>query len=214
VLSLVGSVLPAGVALPLTVFLAEMCVVTLSTIRIIFISRGRRLLGPLLGFFEVVIWLFAIGQTMQNLTNPACYIAFAAGFTAGSYCGVMIERRLALGTVVIRIITNKDTADLVDRLHVAGYGVTRLDGEGLTGPVKVIFTVVPRRDLGTVTALIRAADPKLFYSVDEIQTASEGVFPSVRGRPRLLAAARRTSAGTGASWRPGGTSAPGTASPF
>src|SRR5436309_15638207 len=131
-----------------------MCVVTLGTLRIVFVSRGRRLLAPVLGFLEVVMWLFAVGQTMQNLGNPACYIAFAAGFTAGNFLGLQVEGRLALGTVVIRIITVRDPADLVEQFHAAGYGVTLVEGRGATGPVKVVLTVVPRRELAAVPAII------------------------------------------------------------
>jgi uncharacterized protein YebE (UPF0316 family) len=188
--ALIGSVLPAPLVLPLTVFVAEMCVVTLGTLRIIFVSRGRRLLAPVLGFLEVVMWLFAVGQTMQNLGNPACYIAFATGFTTGNFLGLQIEKRLALGTVVIRIITGKDPTDLVEQFHAAGYGVTVLEGQGATGPVKVILTVVPRRELAALTAIIKVIDPKMFYSVDEIQSASEGIFPGARGRSRTLALLR------------------------
>src|SRR5215831_19465575 len=121
--SLIGSVLPASLVLPLTVFIAEMCVVTLGTLRIIFVSRGRRLLAPALGFLEVVMWLFAVGQTMQNLGNPACYIAFAAGFTTGNFLGLQVEKRLALGTVVIRLITGKNPGELLEQFHSAGYVV-------------------------------------------------------------------------------------------
>ncbi len=167
--------------LPLLIFLAETCVVTLSTMRIIFVSRGRRFLAPVLGFFEVCIWLFAIGQTMRNLDDIFCSVAFAGGFTLGSFCGVLLERILALGTVVVRIITSKDADGLATRLHEAGFGVTSVEGQGATGPVKVVLSVVPRRRLSFVTALLKEIDPKVFYSIDDIQAASAGVFPRTHG---------------------------------
>src|SRR5438309_5479251 len=126
-------------ALPVLVFFAELCVVTLSTIRIIFLARGLKVPASILGFFEVSIWLFAIGQVMQNLSNWGCSLGFATGFTAGNFLGVVIEKRLAIGTVVVRIITHKDVAELVSGLRAAGYGVTSVDGLGATGPVKVLL---------------------------------------------------------------------------
>jgi uncharacterized protein YebE (UPF0316 family) len=183
---MVVSSLLACVPLPLAVFVAEMSVVTIGTLRIIFVSRGRRLLAPVLGFFEVSIWLFAIGQTMQNLSNPACFAAFAGGFTFGNFFGVLIEKRLALGTVVVRAITRTSGLVLAERLSEGGYGVTLFDGQGATGPVKMILTVVPRRELAAVTVLLRATDPAVFLSVEEIQSASQGVFPCTRGRTRLV----------------------------
>jgi uncharacterized protein YebE (UPF0316 family) len=98
----------AGLTVPLLIFAAEVCVVTLSTVRIIFISQGRKFLAPLLGFFEVGTWLFAIGQVMKNLNDPSCYLAFAAGFTLGNFLGILLEGRLALGTLLVRVITPRD----------------------------------------------------------------------------------------------------------
>ena len=140
-ISLIASLTPPSSALPLLVFLAELCVVTLSTIRIIFVSRGMKVLAPILGFFEVSIWLFAIGQIMQNLSNLGCYLAFAGGFTSGNFLGVLIEKKLAIGSVVVHIVTSKDVSDLIEGLQAEKYGVTVIDAQGSTGPVKVVFTV-------------------------------------------------------------------------
>jgi uncharacterized protein YebE (UPF0316 family) len=181
--------------LPLVVFVAELCVVTLCTLRIIFLSRGMKYLAPALGFFEVTIWLFAVGQVMQNLQDPGCFLGFAGGFTLGNYFGILIEKRLALGAAVVRTVTHKDAADLVDGLRGAGYGVTSLDAEGATGPVKVVLTVVPRRELDGVLAVVRRFDPAAFYSVDELQEVGPGIFPERRGLrgavPAVLQPSRR-----------------------
>ena len=170
--------------LPVLVFLAELCVVTLGTMRIIFISRGMKTLAPVLGFFEVSLWLFAIGQIMQNLADPACYLAFALGFSCGNYLGIQIERRLAIGTLLVRIITNREPDELVEGLKAAGYGLTTVDGQGATGPVKIVLTVLKRKELDQVVGIIKGFDPKAFYSVDEIQSAEAGVFPASRERWR------------------------------
>src|SRR5712692_7979401 len=135
-----ASLLPALPALPLLVFFAELCVVTLGTIRIIFVARGMKILAPFLWFFEVSIWLFAIGQIMQNLTDLGCYLAFAGGFTAGNYLGVLIEKKLAIGSVVVRVITPREVGELIVGLQAAEYGVTTIDAQGGTGPVKVVLT--------------------------------------------------------------------------
>ena len=179
-----ASAIPQPLPLPLLVFGAELCVVTLATIRTIFVSRGRKVPASVLGFFEVSIWLFAIGQVMQNLNDVGCHVAFAAGFTLGNFLGVVIERRLALGTLVVRTITRKDATDLVRGLRAAEYGVTTLNAEGATGPVKMVFTVIPRKELGNALAIIRGFDPRAFYSVDEIQSAESGIFPAGKGRLR------------------------------
>jgi uncharacterized protein YebE (UPF0316 family) len=173
------------VLLPLFIFLAEVFVVTISTMRTIFVARGMKVLAPLLGFFEVSIWLFAIGQVMSNLSDWTCSAAFAGGFTLGNYLGILLEEKLAMGHVVVRVITHKDSAELVAGLREAGFGVTLVDGRGSCGPVRIVLCVLRRKALQRVLALAKRFDPKVFYSVDDLQSAAEGVTPS-RGLPRGL----------------------------
>src|SRR5438874_10738535 len=90
--------------LPALIFIARMCDVTLGTLRNVFISKGLRNAVPVLGFFEVLIWLISIRQIMQHLDNPMCYLAFASGFATGTYVGLGIEKRLALGLQILRVI--------------------------------------------------------------------------------------------------------------
>jgi uncharacterized protein YebE (UPF0316 family) len=168
------------------IFVAEMCVVTFGTVRIIFVARGMKVLAPILGFFEVTTWLWAISQVMQNLGNIPCALAFAGGFALGNYLGILLEEKLALGTSLIRIVTSKDAGELVRNLNLNDFGVTCLDGQGATGPVQVLLTVVKRKEVDRVTSLIREFDPKVFYSIDEVQTVKQGVFPSARVRPGLI----------------------------
>jgi uncharacterized protein YebE (UPF0316 family) len=168
--------------LPVLVFFAETCVVTLSTVRTIFIARGWKFLAPLLGFFEVSIWLFAISQVIQNLTSPGCFLAFAGGFSLGNYLGILIEQKLALGNVVVQITTREDASDLIEDLKLSGYGVTALDAQGATGPVQVIFTVIRRKELDNVVSIIRRFDPKAFYSVKDLQASAAGINPPPKRR--------------------------------
>lgn len=176
----------ASLWLPCLVFLAEMCVVTLGTIRIIFVSRGMKVLAPILGFFEITIWLFAISQIMQNLSDISCFLAFAGGFVAGNFLGILIEERLAMGTALVRLITSKSINDLVGKLSRAGFGVTCMDGQGASGPVQVVFTVVRRKEIDKITSFINQFDPKAFYSIDEVQAVNEGVFPLPRERAAVI----------------------------
>jgi uncharacterized protein YebE (UPF0316 family) len=176
---------PPSLLLPLLIFVAEACVVTLCTIRIIFVAKGHKGIATVLGFFEICIWLFAIGQIMQNLSNVRCYLAFAAGFTLGNYLGILIEKKLAIGTAVLTAITNRNGGELVEQLQQSGYGVTSIDARGANGPVKIIYTVIKRKDLSNAVGLVLAFDPKAFYSVDDIKESSGGVFPGANGDLRI-----------------------------
>ena len=163
--------------LPFLIFTARVLDVSLGTVRVIFVSRGLKYLAPLLGFLEVLIWLLAIGQIMKNLSNPACYIAYAAGFAMGNFVGICIAERLSLGVVLIRAITTNDALPLVQILKAQDYGVTCVDGHGTEGQVKVVFTIIPRREVRNVTALIKEFNPQAFYSIEDVDFVEKGIFP-------------------------------------
>jgi len=170
------------VVLPLVIFSARICDVSLDTLRIIYVSRGLKVLAAVIGFFEVLIWLFAITQIFSNLTNPLYYVTYAAGFAMGNYVGILIEERMALGTVVIRIITQKDAGELIQFLKTDGYGVTHIDAQGALGPVKIIFTIVKRKDIEHVLKIIGTCNPLAFYTIEDIRSVRKGVFPIVKTR--------------------------------
>jgi len=178
----VTSDLFAWVILPILIFCARICDVTLGTIRVIFISKGIKYLAPLIGFFEVIIWLLAIGQVMNNLTNFVAYIAYGAGFALGTFIGMLIEEKISIGLVSVRIITKEDPAELLQYIRAHNYGVTSIDGEGSTGRVKMVFTIIKRQDLSHVVGIIKKFHPNAFYSVEEVKSVAEGVFPERRSR--------------------------------
>jgi uncharacterized protein YebE (UPF0316 family) len=172
----------AYVILPVMIFCARICDVTMGTLRVIFISKGIRYLAPFIGFFEVIIWLLAIGQVMNNLTNAVSYVAYGAGFATGTYIGMYIEEKISLGLTSVRIITKEDPQELMQYLRSHNYGVTSVDGEGTTGRVKMVFTIIRRQDLAHVVGIIQQFHPNAFYSVEEVKSVAEGVFPD---RPSL-----------------------------
>ncbi len=165
------------VFLTLVIFLARICDVSLSTLRIIYTSRGIKYLAPFIGFFEVLIWLVAMSQIISNLTNPILYIAYAGGFATGNFIGILIEEKMAIGTVVIRIITQRDASSLIGLLKEKSYGITHVDAQGAMGPVKIIFTIVKRKDIDKVLNLIRKHNPLAFFTIEDVRSVREGVFP-------------------------------------
>jgi uncharacterized protein YebE (UPF0316 family) len=161
------------VVFPLLIFLARICDVSLAMLRTVLASKGYKQIVPFIGFFEVLIWLAAISQIMNNLNNWVCYIAWAGGYATGSYIGLYIEEKIALGIQVIRIITNQESDELINELKNKNYGITLVDAQGARGPVKMIFTVVPRKSVKEVVGLINQYTPKSFYSVEDVRNASQ-----------------------------------------
>ena len=164
------------VILPLLIFCSRIGDVTLATLRNIFIHKGFRNIVPFIGFFEVLIWLVAMKQVMNRADNLVCYFAWAGGFATGTYVGMRIEERLALGMQVIRIITSETSEKLIQALKASNHGMTIVDAQGAMGPVKMIFSIVQRKYLKQVVSIIEENQPNAFYSIEDVRNAHHGVF--------------------------------------
>ncbi|MDA0312998.1 MAG: DUF2179 domain-containing protein [Gemmatimonadetes bacterium] len=160
----------AGAAL---IFFARVSDVTLGTLRISFISRGEKSLAPVIGFFEILIWLFAISQVVQNLNHIVYLVAYAAGFSTGVFTGLQIEDRLARGSRIIRTITRQPASELLEALRAAGYGVTTVRAQGMRGEVDLIFSVVQRSHVGPYMAIVNEHNPAAFTSVEDVRSVRE-----------------------------------------
>jgi uncharacterized protein YebE (UPF0316 family) len=165
------------VILPLLIFFARICDVSMETIRVIYISRGIKYLAPIIAFFEIVIWLLAMEVVMKDLSNIANFIAFALGFAMGTYVGLVIEERLSIGMVILRIITTEESEEQITSfLAQENCGVTRLDAQGSRGNVKMIISLVNRTNVPRITDYIRTVNPHAFFSVEDVRYVNEGVF--------------------------------------
>ena len=167
----------AYIVLPLLIFLARVLDVSLGTIRIIFIARGIKSLAALLGFFEVFIWLIVISSIMKNLASPFYYIFYAGGFAAGNFVGMTIERKLTIGKVALRVIMRDNSDALIAYFREKGFGITIVDAMGSRGPVRILYSIMERRNLGPVIEEIKRFNPRAFYSIEDVKTVSEGNFP-------------------------------------
>jgi uncharacterized protein YebE (UPF0316 family) len=168
------------VVLPLLIFLARISDQTIGTLRLIFISKGQKMLAPLLGFFEVIIWLIAVGQIMKHLDNILCYVAYGGGFAMGNYIGMVVEEKLSLGNLLVRIIPKKDTSDLIAYLRENNFGVTSVPAEGSKGKVDIVFTIIKRKELEDVVAIINRFNPNAFYTIEDVKAINEGIFKQRR----------------------------------
>jgi len=165
------------VVLPLLIFMARIIDVTIGTIRIVMISKGAKKWAPFLGFVEIFIWLLAMTKIFQNLDNWLCYFAYAGGFAAGNYIGLIIEEKLAVGIVKIQIITRKNADKLIENLKEAGYGITYHAAQGSNDFVSIIYSIIKRHEIGKVEKIIKTTNPQAFYSIEDVKTVSHMVYP-------------------------------------
>ncbi len=164
------------IIIPFLIFIARISDQSIGTLRLIFISKGYKNLAPLIGFFEVIIWILAIRQIFQHLDNWVCYIAYGAGFATGNYIGILLDERLSLGNVLVRVIPRFDTTNLINDLSAHGYGLTVMNAEGKSGPVKIILTIIQRKELPAVIEIINRHNPNAFYTIEEVKAVNKGVF--------------------------------------
>ncbi len=163
------------VILPVLIILARIIDQALGTIKIVFISKGNIKLSPILGFFEVLIWLIAISRIFDNLDNPITYVAYALGYALGSLIGLKIEQRLAIGVQLIRIITRKNPNELIGALRLEGYNITTIKAEGSTGEVGILYSVVNRKNISEFVSIIKETNPNAFYTIEDIRYVSQSI---------------------------------------
>lgn len=165
------------VILPILIFLARICDVSMETIRVIYIAKGIKYLAPIIAFFEIVIWLLAIEVVMNDLSNIANFLAFAFGFAMGTYIGLVIEEKLSIGMVILRIVTTEDsTEEIISFMQSENYGITTFDATGSRGNVKMILSLVNRVDVPRITAHLQSTNPHAFFSIEDVRYVNEGVF--------------------------------------
>ena len=167
-------VLFAGPWGPLVIFGLRLIDISLSTVRILLAVRGRKLLVPIIGFVEVLIWLFAAGNAIRHLDSIWHILGYAAGFAAGTSVGLWLEEKLAIGVATMRIITMRTGAGLANGLRTLGCGVTEFTGRGRQGPVEMLNTVVTRRRIPLVLREAERWDPDAFITIDEPRQIRRG----------------------------------------
>lgn len=166
--------------IPVLIFLARICDVSVGTIRTIIVMSGHQFIAALLGFVEVTIWVFAVAGALKYLSEPIAVVSYAGGFAAGVLVGMWLEERIALGYRVVRIISRNGEINLAEKLRERGHRVTRVRGEGREGPVEIDFLVIRRRQLGQVRRFIAEHAPQAFYTVGRVERPGGGEAADTR----------------------------------
>lgn len=171
--------------MPALIFIARVGDVSINTLRIMFMMNGKKNIAPILGFFEALIWLLAIGQIFQNINNPMSYVAYAAGFGTGTYVGMYFEEKLALGRVLVRVITPATQHELMEFMKDRNYRFTNVGAEGRFGKVNLLFTVMKRENLKEFIAKVKSVDEKAFYTIESVKRVSEDDLNVMEDKPRF-----------------------------
>jgi uncharacterized protein YebE (UPF0316 family) len=159
------------------IFFARICDVTLGTLRVIFVARGQKYIAPFLGFFEVFIWVIVISELLTSANNIICYVAYAGGYATGNFVGMIVEERIAIGMVMVRIFASKGGKELAERFSEKGFGVTLMHAEGSEGIVDILQVVVARKFGNDIEKILNDFNPNIFYVTEDVRSVKKGIFP-------------------------------------
>ncbi len=158
----------------LLIFFARVLDVTIRTFRIILIARGFKNIAPFLGFFEVIIWLYAVSRALQNVNSVYSYIIYAVGFAIGNYIGMWLEEKVAIGFVSVRIITTKGITALPMHLREEGFDVSVVEGTSHEGEIFIIYSVIPRKEIKRVIDIIEVLEPAALITLEDVRPLNGG----------------------------------------
>ncbi|HYD51503.1 MAG TPA: DUF5698 domain-containing protein [Gemmatimonadaceae bacterium] len=161
---------------PLLIFALRIVDVSLDTMRVIFLIRGKRGLASVLGFFIALIWLFAVGNAVRHIDSIWHVLGYAGGYATGTFVGVTIERAVAYGVAMVRVISTHAGAGIAEALRDRGYGATQFTGQGREGHVELVSVLVHRGHLEEVMSIVETHDRDAFVTVEEPKSMRGGLL--------------------------------------
>ena len=172
--------MPANIYLTgILIFIARICDVSLGTLRTIATVNGRTRVAFILGFIELNIWVTVIAAVIKNIN--ASYILgffYALGFATGNATGILIEKKLAMGSVVLRVFTETSGTKIADRIRKHGQAVTIFMGKGMKGDITMLYVACDRRDLKWILKTVKEEDPQAFYVMEHAREVSKTIEPT------------------------------------
>ena len=165
---------------PLVIFCLRIVDVSLATVRMLLAVRGFKRLVPLIGFFEVLLWIVAVGNAVKFLDSPLHLLGYAGGYATGTAVGLWIEEKMALGTAALRVMSRHGGVEIAEALRERGFGVTEFAAQGRDGRMEVLYAVLRRRDLPLAFEAVSRWDPDAFVTVEEPRAIHRGWMTDAR----------------------------------
>lgn len=160
------------------IFLARICDVSIGTVRTIVTVQGRAVVAFFLAIFEILIWITVITTVVQKVASqPVLALFYALGYATGNIVGIAVERKIALGFMILRVFTRSAGKALTERLREMGQPVTVFRGEGMRGPVDELYIACRRRNLKQILAIVNAEDPESFYLTEMARDVCRTIRP-------------------------------------
>jgi uncharacterized protein YebE (UPF0316 family) len=158
------------------IFAARVLDMSMATIRLLLLVRGKRFQAAVIGFFEVLIYILALNMVVNNLDNIFNLLVYSLGFAAGNYVGSYVEEKMALGHATVQVIPKEKDEDMAAELRKLGYGVTVITGSGREGPRRILIITIKRKSLPELMRVIDELDRDSFVTVMDTQFIHGGFW--------------------------------------
>lgn len=177
---------PVIIVNSLWILLLRITDMSVDTLRIMSMVRGRKYLAAGLGTLEAAIFIIAITHVLKPPIHWAQMGGYALGFGAGTLIGVAISQRISSGFVLLRVLSRQQDLDLAGKLRDKGYRITSVEGQGKSGPVDVLFGVIDKRMASQAIQHVSEVAPQAFVLIEPVDKAINGYIPSLpRWRPMM-----------------------------
>ena len=158
------------------IFVIAVVSIVVVTFRLLLAVRGYKLISSVLVMLHALLFMFVLGSIFRDLDNFWNILAYAAGLGSGSYLGIFLEGKLAIGYAEVRIISTDVGSQVAKSLGDHGYGATETFGNGRKGPVKVTVCIVRRRDIPRIEELALISDRQCFITVEDIRSPRKNLW--------------------------------------
>jgi uncharacterized protein YebE (UPF0316 family) len=164
----------------LLIFVLRVSDMSLDTLRLLFVMRGRKLTAGIIGTLQAAVFIVAVAGVLTRPLNLFTIAGYALGFGVGIVLGMVVEERLAIGYLMFRVYSPEHGRRIADGLRAAGHAVTEFSAQGREGEMTVLNSAVKRKDSSEVRKVILKIDPDAFITVDEVRPLQRGYFRGAR----------------------------------
>lgn len=141
------------------IFIAKVIENALSTLRLIVVANGKKMVGAILNFIISLVWIVSTGLVVVNIRkDPFKVLFFALGSFVGSYIGSFIEEKMAMGSNMLLAITKSPhTEQIQSKLKELNYPCYCLQ----SNEEDILMVMVARKKRKDVLTIMKNIDKNI-----------------------------------------------------
>lgn len=151
----------------LFVFIAMAIFVSLNTIRVILMIRGKTAVASTLSAFENFLYMTIFAYAISDGPNMFAIATASFGYAAGVLIGSKVEKKLNMGHLVVQIIADGELKTLIEGLRESRFAITNWKVQGLEGEKEMLYLLVKKKRYYDLESRIKELKPNSFIVVTE-----------------------------------------------